>query len=219
MTGSVLPPQETQAAGRESGMEGIDDEKRALFEERPVPRAVMQLALPTVLSSLVVALYNLTDTYFVGMLNDPIQNAAVTLAAPVTLAFCAVTNLFGVGCSSVMSRAMGRRSYETARRTSAFGLYCSLACALAFSLAYLAFRRPLLALLGADASTAGTTIAYIRWTVAFGAAPSIFNVVAANWEPQAPVWQPSSPTARPASTSLFFSGGSGTARWSASGLG
>ena len=160
-------------------MDGLMDEKRFLFEQKPVPGAVLRLALPTVLSSLVMVLYNLADTYFVGMLDDPVQNAAVTLAAPVMLAFSAVTNLFGAGSSSVMSRAMGRRAYETARRTSAFGLYCSLACGLLFSFLYLIFQQPLLSLLGADVSTMDATISYMRWTVAFGAAPSIFNVVAA----------------------------------------
>ena len=47
-----------------------------------------------------MVIYNLADTYFVGMLNDPVQNAAVTLAAPVLLAFNAVNNLFGVGRKS-----------------------------------------------------------------------------------------------------------------------
>ncbi len=89
-----------------------DTKKTELFENTPIPRAVMTLAVPTVLSSLVMVLYNLADTYFVGMLNDPIQNAAVTLAAPVLLAFNAVNNLFGVGSSSMMSRAMGRRDYK-----------------------------------------------------------------------------------------------------------
>lgn len=58
------------------------DKKTYLFEAAPVPSAVIQLAVPTILSSLVMVLYNLADTYFVGMLNDPIQNSAVTLAAP-----------------------------------------------------------------------------------------------------------------------------------------
>ena len=49
--------------------------------------------MPTIISSLVTVLYNLADTYFVGMLNDPVQNAGVTLAAPVMLAFNAVNNL------------------------------------------------------------------------------------------------------------------------------
>ncbi len=83
-------------------------DKTELFEGMPVPRAVMQLAIPTVISSLVMVLYNLSDTYFVGMLNDPVETAAVTLIAPVLLAFNAVNNLFGVGSSSMISRALGR---------------------------------------------------------------------------------------------------------------
>ena len=63
------------------------DSKVVLFEQTPIPKAVAQLAVPTVLSSLVMVIYNLADTFFVGMLNDPVQNAAVTLAAPVRLAF------------------------------------------------------------------------------------------------------------------------------------
>ena len=72
-------------------------QRQALFESVPIPKAVATLAVPTILSSLVMILYNLADTYFVGMLNNPIENAAVTLAAPVLLAFNAVNNLFGVG--------------------------------------------------------------------------------------------------------------------------
>ena len=97
----------------------MDNQKTVLFEQTPVPKAVMQLAVPTILSSLVMVIYNLADTYFVGMMNDPIQNAAVTLAAPVLLAFNAVNNLFGVGSSSMMSRALGRKDYEAVRHSSA----------------------------------------------------------------------------------------------------
>ena len=92
---------------------GEDQKKIDLFENKPISGAVMTLAIPTILSSLVMVFYNLADTYFVGMLNDPVQNAAVTLAAPVLLAFNAVNNLFGVGSSSMMSRALGRKDYET----------------------------------------------------------------------------------------------------------
>ena len=53
------------------------NQKADLFESVPIPRAVAQLAIPTILSSLVMVIYNMADTYFVGMINDPIQNAAV----------------------------------------------------------------------------------------------------------------------------------------------
>ena len=145
----------------------------------PIPRAVAKLAVPTILSSLVTVLYNLADTYFVGMLNNSVQNAAVTLAAPLILAFNAVNNLFGVGSSSMMSRALGSRDYETVRRSSAFGFYCSIFCGLLFSLLYVIFQPFVLTILGADTTTAEATAGYLRWTVACGAAPTILNVVMA----------------------------------------
>ncbi|MCD8189281.1 MAG: MATE family efflux transporter, partial [Clostridiales bacterium] len=67
-----------------------EQEKIELFERTPVPRAVVKMAVPTVASSLVMVLYSLADTYFVGMLNDPVATAAVTLASPVLLAFNAL---------------------------------------------------------------------------------------------------------------------------------
>ena len=181
-----------RAAGKQafarlwSGVEGKglvilmeDAKKTELFENMPIPKAVMQLAIPTVISSLVMVIYNLADTYFVGMLNDPIQNAAVTLAAPVLLAFNAINNLFGVGSSSMMSRALGSKDMDTVYKSSAFGFYCALFSGLLFSVLYTVFSAPLLVVLGANAETAQATGGYLMWTVSFGAAPAILNVVMA----------------------------------------
>ena len=155
------------------------NQKADLFESIPIPQAVAKLAIPTILSSLVMVIYNMADTYFVGMINDPIQNAAVALASPVLLAFNAVNNLFGVGTSSMMSRALGRKDYETVRRSSAFGFYCALFSGIFFSFLCLVFRQPLLMLLGADGNTIVATGEYLHWTVICGAAPAILNVVLA----------------------------------------
>jgi len=156
-----------------------ENEKILLFEKMPIPRAIAKLAIPTILSSLVMVIYNLADTYFVGMLGDPVQNAAVTLAYPVLLAFNAVNNLFGVGTSSMMSRALGRKDYETVKRSSAFGFYCSLFSGILFSLLCTLCKGPLLTTLGADEVTWAATDSYMLWTVTCGAAPSILNVVMA----------------------------------------
>lgn len=139
----------------------------------------MTLAIPTVISSLVTVLYNLADTYFVGMLNDPVQNSAVTLAAPLLLAFNAVNNLFGVGTSSMMSRALGAKDFDTVSRSSAFGFYCSLFFGIVYSVVYTCFSGTFLAVLGADGETVTATAEYLKWTVTFGAAPAILNVVMA----------------------------------------
>ena len=154
-------------------------QKITLFEQSPIPKAVLKLAVPTILSSLVMVLYNLADTYFVGMLNNSVQNAAVTLAAPVLLAFNAVNNLFGVGSSSMMSRALGKREYDTVYRSSAFGFYCAVCFGIIFSVLCTVLKGPLLMLLGVESSTMAATAAYMKWTVTFGATPAILNVVMA----------------------------------------
>lgn len=156
-----------------------NDEKTELFESMPVRKAVMKLSVPTVLSSLVMVIYNLADTYFVGMLNDPIENSAVTLAAPLLLAFNAVNNLFGVGSSSMMSRALGRKDYDTVYRSSAFGFYCAAISGSLFSLLYTVSHIPLLKVLGAGGETFAATAQYLKWTVGCGAVPAILNVVLA----------------------------------------
>ena len=156
-----------------------DVRKTDLFEKIPVKSAVLKLSIPTVLSSLVMVIYNLADTYFVGILNNSVENAAVTLAAPLLLAFNAVNNLFGVGSSSMMSRALGKKDYETVYRSSAFGFYCSVISGLIFSLLYTALNSQLLIVLGADSETTAATAEYLKWTVSFGAVPAILNVVMA----------------------------------------
>ena len=106
-----------------------------------------------------MVIYSMADTYFVGLLNDPIENSAVTLAAPMLLAFNAVNNLFGIGSSSMMSRALGEQNFDKVRKSSAFGFYCSLFFSLMMSLLCTVFFHPLLRLLGADSATITATAA------------------------------------------------------------
>ena len=157
----------------------VDEKKAKLFETAPIPRAVMTLAVPTVLSMLVMIIYNMADTYFVGLLNDSVQTSAVTLAAPVLLAFNAVNNLFGVGTSSLMSRAMGRKDFDTMERCCATGFYLAAACGILFSVLCTIFKNPLLVLLGTKSDTIAATAAYLKWTTLLGAAPAILNIVMA----------------------------------------
>lgn len=114
------------------------------------------------------------------MLNDPVQNAAVTLAAPLLLAFNAVNNLFGVGSASMMSRGLGRKDMDTVYQSSAFGFYCSVACGILYSILFTLIKTPLLRTLGANADTSAATASYLMWTVSCGATPAILNVVMAH---------------------------------------
>lgn len=150
-----------------------------LFETMPIPKAVFNLCIPAVISSLVMILYSMADTYFVGMLNNSVQNAAVTLSSPALTAFYGVTNLFGVGASSMMSRALGRKDVDTVRRSSAFGFYMALFFGLLYSTITLVFSDSVLDLLGCTEVTKEATWDYMKWAVVCGAAPAILNNVLA----------------------------------------
>ncbi len=158
----------------------MNKDKTEVFENYPIPKAVLNLSLPAILSTIVMVVYNIADTYFVGMLADPIQSAAVSLAAPALLAFNAVNNLFGVGASSMMSRCLGKKDIENAKRTASFSFWLSVAAALMISLLYTVFKSPVLGLLGADETTREATREYLFWTVSCGALPAILNVVLSN---------------------------------------
>ena len=155
----------------------MQNTNKKLFEETPVPQAVQTMMIPTIIGALVTVLYSLADTLFVGMMNDQIQNAAVALAAPALLAFNAVINLFGIGSSSMMSRALGRGDLKTVCASASLGFYGTVVSgALLSALCYI-FMQPCVGILGGDINTAAATTAYMNWAVVCGAIPTILNVV------------------------------------------
>ena len=73
-----------------------DSNATGLFEKAPVSQAVLKSALPAMAAMLMVLIYNLADTFFVGQTHDAYQVAAVSLAMPVFLMFMAVGTVFGM---------------------------------------------------------------------------------------------------------------------------
>ncbi len=157
-----------------------NEKKIYMFEQMPIKKAIATLAIPSVIGCLVMILYNLADTYFVGQINDPIQNAAVTFIAPVILSFNAVNNLFGVGGSSKMSRALGEKDYDLVKKCSSFSFYGAVIFGLVISLGSLFLQKPLFNILGVTAESMEASKSYLFWTVTIGAVPSILNVVLSN---------------------------------------
>lgn len=151
--------------------------KEELFETMPVTKAIFTLTIPMIISSIVSIVYNLSDTFFVGKLNNPVENAAVTLVAPAMTLFYAITNLFGVGSSSLMSRMLGVKDYEKVRKASATGIYFGLFFSLLLSFITLFFNSQILKILGTEAETYSVTKQYLFWTVGVGAVPGIMNIL------------------------------------------
>ena len=93
-----------------------------IFEKMPVGKAVRTLAIPTVISQLIMLIYNLADTFFLGQTGDTRQVAAVTLAFPIFMVVGAIANLFGIGSGSLVSRLLGQKRNEEAGYVATFAL-------------------------------------------------------------------------------------------------
>ena len=127
--------------------------KTDVFEKMSVPKAVMKLALPTVLGMLVQIIYNIADTVYIGWLNDENQMAAVTLALPFFTFLMALSGIFGIGGSAYVSRLLGVKDYKRVKNTSSFCFYAVLALGIICAVVGIIFIRPILGALGAKAGT------------------------------------------------------------------
>ena len=150
-----------------------------LFEHAPVSKAVAVMAVPTMISMLVVVIYNMADTFFIGQTGDPMQVAAVSLATPVFMVFMALGNLFGIGGSSAISRALGEKKAERARNISSFCCYGSLGLGIFMALLFLAGMDGILKMIGASENTIGYARDYLTY-IAFGGPFIMFGTAFGN---------------------------------------
>ena len=129
---------------------GMKDQlkERELFESMPIMRAIMKLVVPTVIGQIILVVYNMADTYFIGQTNDNFKVAAVTICMPAFMFLSAISNLFGVGGSSVIARSMGRGKAYRARAASAFSTWGCLGVTLLYALLAWLFRDVFLNMLG-----------------------------------------------------------------------
>ncbi len=155
-------------------------DKTELFESTPVPRAVLALVVPTVISQIITVIYNMADTFFIGQLNDPDQVAAASLSLPLFLLTTGLANLFGIGGASLISRSLGVGNGDKARGTSAFCVWTSGAAALLYGAVIFIFRDVIIRAVGADEATFGYCSSYLFWTLTVGAVPTVLNAALAH---------------------------------------
>lgn len=145
------------------------EERIDVFEKMPVKRAVIKQLTPAIAAQMIAVLYNLADTYFVGMLNAPSQTAAVTIVAPYFILLTGVANLFGIGGASLIARKLGVKCESEARKVSSIAFWCSLFAAVSVSVLFFIFAKPLLRVCGAGESTFLPAYSYARWIIIVGA--------------------------------------------------
>ena len=150
--------------------------KKDLFETMHPAKALAIMALPTVASQMILLVYNIADTWFIGKTNNPSMIAASSLALTVYLVAASLANVFGVGGGSLMVRLIGEKRTDDARKVASYSIIASGIAAFVFSLITLFFMTPILKLLGATDMTLLYGRQYLLTTVAIGSVPTVLSM-------------------------------------------
>ncbi len=138
-----------------------DSSRIKTMAETPPLRAILILASPVVLAMLVQVLYNMVDTFFIGMMNDVNQLAAANVGFPFFMLTMAAGSVIGVGSASVISRYIGMGKKKEAGEIVGLSFALVVALALAVTIAGLLGIDRAVSLLGARDSVVGPTKAYL----------------------------------------------------------
>lgn len=142
----------------------MNDKRIELMRDKPVPKAIVSLALPAVAGMLSSAVYNLVDTFFVGKLGY-LAIGATQIVMPIMMLIGAVGMTLGVGAASFISRLLGRNEMEQANRVAATTFYTTILVGLLLTAVGVIFLRPIIALFGATEDIMPYAMQYGRYIV------------------------------------------------------
>ncbi len=158
----------------------ISKEQEDVFKNLPVSKALIKMILPAVASQLIVLIYNMADTFFVGQTNNPYMVAGTSLILPVFNISLCLAGLAGIGGGSMISRLLGQEREEEARKVSVFSLYLAIFIAALFSLGMGLFMEPILNVLGAGDNTHDYARQYATCVIVIGGIPTVLSNVLSN---------------------------------------
>ena len=128
----------------------------------PIPKLVVALAIPTILSMMVTTIYNLVDTAFVGRLGTSASGAVGVVFGFMTI-LQAFGFMFGQGSGSLLSRNLGAKDPITASRVASTGFAASFTCGIIIAVLGFAFEDRLIMMLGSTDTIAPYARAYLKY--------------------------------------------------------
>ncbi len=141
------------------------DNKEAQFKkmtEEPVSRLILSLAVPTIISMMVTAIYNTADTYFVSQLGTS-ASGAVGIVMSLMGIIQSSGFLIGMGSGSWMSRLLGEKKEAEVSEVAASGFYFALVIGALITVFGVLFLEPLVLLLGATETIRPYAMEYAQY--------------------------------------------------------
>lgn len=151
----------------------------ALFRDKPIWKAIFSLAIPSVLTILVMVIYNMADMFFIGMLGDDTQVAAIAVVGPVFSLANAVSTMLGAGGCAVIANYLGAGEQENARTVGSLCIWGAILFGIVFTVSMLTGTNSILRYLGATEDMMCFAANYMRM-LSVGSCLMIFSVVMAS---------------------------------------
>ena len=151
-----------------------------VFQKLPIPTALRVMVVPAIASQLIVLIYNMADTFYVGQTDNPYMVASTSLILPVFNITLCLAGLAGVGGGALISRLLGQGQTDEARRAGTFSLYLGALIAAIFAVGMGLFMGPILNLLGAGENTYTYARQYALCVIVLGGIPTVLSNVQAN---------------------------------------
>ena len=152
----------------------METKQEQLFRDTNVWTAIFKLAVPAMISMVVMIFYNMADMIFVGQTGDTAQVAAVSIVGPVFTVMMAVGTMLGGGGCVLIARTLGEKDDSKVKLYSSLCCWGSLVFGLLFTVLVLIFSTPLLHFLGANEDIWDYAKMYLT-VLAFGAPVMVFT--------------------------------------------
>lgn len=154
----------------------MDKARSDLLGKTDVKKALITLSIPAIIAMIVTALYNLTDTIFVGQGSGEIAIGALSIANPVQMIVMAFGLMIGIGSASIFSRAYGRNDSLTMRRAVNTAIFMGIVFSIIIAGLGLLFLDELLVFFGATDANIGFAKDYLFY-ILIGLIPFSLSVI------------------------------------------
>jgi len=138
-------------------------DKETLFETVKPSKAVVSMAIPTILAMMVKVVYNLTDTVFVSLMKSETALAAVGVSMPLIMMVGSIETILSVGSSILAGRQLGAKNKEGANTTISSIYAVSIALGVIFCVGGFTFMEPMLRAFGASETVMPQAKQYATW--------------------------------------------------------
>ena len=154
------------------------EEKFVRMTQTPIKRLVLTLAVPTIISMMITSLYNMADTYFVGMIGTSTTTGAVGVAMSIMSLIQAIGFTVGMGSGNTLSQYLGKQDVKMAERVASTGFFTAFSIGAVFSAICLIFLDKIVLFLGATDTIVPVAKDYIR--IILYAAPFMISTFTLN---------------------------------------